>query len=153
LAKMGRTNLVLSVANGRFALSREPLFPRLRDFLDDLWKRLSNGPSRVVRFHFAQITVITDVIAVPWLIYVSIFLAPPGDSFGQLEGLKYGAGILFASTQVVDFGTSRIEVELIHEVRYILGMNVVADLLPFIPVNFVFPSFDVAFDEVTQEAV
>jgi len=106
-----------------------------------------------VRLHLAQIAVITDVIAVSILIYIRIPLTQSRNTSGEFEGLKDRTRILFAASEVVDLGASGIEIELIHKGSDVFGMDIISDLFSLVAVDFVFPTFDVAFDQVTKKAV
>jgi hypothetical protein len=87
------------------------------------------------------------------LLYICISLVHAGNTSRQLEGLENRAGIFFAASKVIDFSTSRIEIELIHEGSDVFGMNVVSNLLALISINFILSAFNVAFDQIAQKAV
>ena len=93
------------------------------------------------------------MIADSILFYVGISLAHAGNTSGQLKSLKNGAGIFLAASKVIDFSTFGIEIELIHEGSDVFGVDVVADLLPLIAINFIISAFNIAFDQVAQKAV
>src|SRR5215468_3050683 len=104
-------------------------------------------------FHFAQIAVVTDVIARTRLVDIGVALLLAGALLGHLESLKNRTGVSFSAAEIVNLPRTRRLIELKHETRDVLGMDVVTDLFAFVTVNLVFAPFEVAFDQVTEKAV
>src|SRR5439155_22867343 len=76
-----------------------------------------------------------------------------GESFCHLERFKNRAGIPFAAAQVVHLSAAWLEEKLVHKAGDILCVYIVAHLLGFVSKNGIFALFDVALDQVTEEAV
>ncbi len=103
--------------------------------------------------HFAQIAVVADVVADAVLGHVGVLLFFAAVFFGQREGFQNGAGVGFAAADIIDLPDPRGGDELLDEAADVEGVDVVADLFALIPEDFVFAAFEVAFDEIAQEAV
>src|SRR6185503_10442957 len=103
--------------------------------------------------HLAQVTVITDVIARARLVDVRVALRLAGVGGDQLKGFEDRAGVRLAAPNVVNLGDARTPEEFEDESSHVLSMNVVADLLPLVPVDPVLPFFQVARHEVTQKTM
>src|SRR5262249_55926549 len=58
-----------------------------------------------------------------------------------------------STTDIVDLAATRVFEEGMNESSYVQGVDVVADLLAFVAVDFVGASLHVAFDEIAQEPV
>jgi len=104
-----------------------------------------------MRLHLAQVAVVADVVADAVLLHVLPFHGPASFPLGYLKCFQNGTGILFAAAKVVNLGHPGGFPEFEHKMRDVMGMNVVAHLLALVAVDFVFASFQVALDEVTQE--
>src|SRR5690606_870484 len=96
---------------------------------------------------------VTDVIADAVFLQILIDLSLAGEAFGDFEGLPDRAGVGATPTDVVNFTLSRVLDELFDEAGHVVGMDVVTHLLAFVAKNLVFPAFEVAFDEVGEEAM
>ena len=110
-------------------------------------------PRRVLGFHFPEVAVVADVVADAVLVHIGEGLFFSGERFGDLEGFEDGAGVLFSTAEVVDFGDARGFAEFPHEAGHILAVDVVTHLLAFVAVDLVFAAFEIAFHEVAKEAV
>jgi len=151
-------------------LLRQPMSPTASDLAKNIrhirqW--LADAPARIVRLHLSQVAVIADVVADAILIQVAPLHRLSAGALGQAKGFEDRAGVALSAAQVVHLGHARCFGELEHEPRDVLGVNVVADLLPFISVNLVLAAFEIALisvnlllaafeialDEVTEEAV
>jgi hypothetical protein len=106
-----------------------------------------------VRFHFSQIAVITDVIANAVLIDIPPLHTAIRDCFDHLKCFQNRTGILFSPAEVIDLTNSRILPELEHESGYILGVDVVSNLLSFVTEYSVLTSLDIALDQIVQKSV
>lgn len=126
----------------------EPTGPAGGDLLEDLIERDRDIPVRVVGIHFAQVAVVADVISGAILVYVLPLHLISGDFPGFLECFQNGTRVWLASAQVIDFSYTRIAPELIHEAGDVFRVNVIADLLASIAIDFVFASLHAALDEV-----
>ena len=104
-----------------------------------------------MRLHLSQIAVITNVVADPVLINVLGLHTSASDRFDHLEGLLNRTRVILATAEIVDFRDSRRFVELVHETRYIFGVNVVPDLFTFVSVNFVLTTLQVALDQIAEK--
>src|SRR5262245_34844959 len=102
-----------------------------------------------MRPHLPQIAVVTDVIPNSILLDVFVCLRRSGTSLRHLESFQYRTGIIFTSTQVVDFAAPGGGVEFVKKARYIFGVNVVAHLLTLVAVNLIFTPLKIALDQVT----
>src|SRR5215469_595631 len=123
------------------------------NFLKDHWQCFGDFPSGIVFLHFAQIAVVTDVIANPVLIDVPPVHLSAGDIGSHAECFQNRAGVGFAAAEIIDLGNTRRLPELIHEAGHILGMNVIAHLLAFVSEDFVLSPFDVALHQIAEESV
>lgn len=104
-------------------------------------------------FHFTTVAVVTNVVAYTVLINVGVLLFLAGKLFGDREGLKNRAGVLFPTTEVIDFGHTWGLDEGSHEAGDIKRVDVVTDLFPLIAKDTVFLSLEVALHEIAKEAV
>lgn len=110
-------------------------------------------PTGIVALHFSQIAVITDVVAAPVLVDVFVLLFPTGKGFGNGKRFENGTTIRLATPDVVDLGDSRGFNERCDEPSDVFGMDVVANLLPFVAKDSVEFPLQVAFHQVTEEAM
>src|SRR5262245_50592961 len=99
--------------------------------------------------HLAQVTVITDVIAGAWLVDVRVALRLAGVARYQRKRFKDRARVGLAAAYVVNLPGPRITEEFENESSDVLSMNVVPDLLSFVPVDSVLPFLQVARHEET----
>ena len=129
------------------------LTPRFDDFLDGLFERLRNVPLGIMGSHFAQVGVITNVVAVAVLIHVGIGLRLACKSLRHFERLQDGTGVCLAAAEVIDLPYARCGHEFRHEPRHVQRVYVVPHLFAFVTVNLVFPVFEVALHEVGQKTV
>ena len=106
-----------------------------------------------MRFHFAKVAVIADVIAFAVLVGIGVlhfFAGIPGD---EVKGFKDGATVVFSAAEVIDFtALGRLD-KGPHEAGDVEGVDIVAYLFAFVTVDRVRAAFHVAFDQVAQEAV
>lgn len=87
------------------------------------------------------------------LVDILVDLGLPRKLLGELEGFPDGAGVVATTTDIVDFARARGFDELLDEASYIMGMDVVTDLLAFVSEDLVFSSFQVALHEVREETM
>jgi hypothetical protein len=127
--------------------------PALHDFRKELLQIDGDAPIRIVRSHLPEVTVVADVVSNPVFIDVSMDLGVARYGFHKFEGFEDGTRVPFAPAKVINFGNPRGIQKTMDELRYVQGMDIVPDLFAFIPEDLVFPAFQVAFDEVTQEAM
>jgi hypothetical protein len=124
------------------------------DYLADKLLQIDgDAPIRIVRSHLPEITVVADVVPDPVFVDIGMYLGFPSYGFHKFEGFEDRAGVPLATTKVVDFRDPRGIQKTMYELRDVQGMDIVPDLFAFIPEDLVFPAFQVAFDEVTQEAM
>jgi hypothetical protein len=133
--------------------SSQPFLPGSYDLLDGLRQGLGDIPLRVMRFHLAQIAVITDMVSDPVLIDIGICLLSAGEGRRDIECLQYGTGVPLAAPQVVYLASAGVPVEFKNKSGDVLGMDVVPHLFSFIPEDPVFSPLQIAFDEITEKAV
>src|ERR1039457_6234666 len=123
------------------------------DLIEDLREVARQVPLRIVRFHFAQVAVIADVVAAARLVQVSVDWLPAGAGLRHFKGFQDGAGVVLAAAEIIDLAGARRLGELEHEARHIRRMDIVADLFAFVAVNLVFAAFEIALHQVAEEAV
>src|ERR1051325_5842802 len=85
--------LCSSVAFPRLSRVRQPLAPGGDDFLENVLQAVRQLPLRVVRLHFAEVAVVTDVVAAAGLVHVGVSLLLAGAGFGHLKRFENGAGV------------------------------------------------------------
>ena len=76
-----------------------------------------------------------------------------GDRRDEVEGFEDGDGIRASSADVIDLAPARRGDEAFHERGDIVAVNVVAHLFALVAEHAVGAAFEVALDEVAQEAV
>ena len=74
-------------------------------------------------------------------------------TFDHREGFENRARVGLAAAKVVHLAHARGFDKCRHEAGDVQGVDVVAHLLALVAEDFVFTSFEVAFDQVGQEAV
>jgi hypothetical protein len=103
--------------------------------------------------HLAEIAIVADMITAPVFIDVGVAHRLAADFFQERKCFEDGAGIVFAATEVVDLRDARSLEKGVHEPGDVLRMNIVTYLLALATEDPVFLAFEVALDEVTEEAV
>ena len=106
-----------------------------------------------MRPHFAEIGEVTDMVTDTVFVDILIDLGFAAEFFGQGEGLPNRAGVRAPASDVVDLAHARGRDEGINKGGDVVGMDVVPDLLALVTEDLVFASLEIAFHEVTQEAV
>jgi len=134
-------------------LRRNPGFPRLHDLTDGFLKGDGDAPVRIVGAHFAEVAVVADVVADAVFLEIGEDLGASGKAFCDLKGFEDGAGVGFAAAEIIDLGWAGGLGKFPHETGDIPGVNVVADLLALVAKDLVFAAFEVAFDQIAEEAV
>ncbi len=125
----------------------------LDNLADGFLERNGDVPSGVVVPHLGEIGDVADVVADAVFVEILEDLRLASDAFGDGEGFEDGAGVGTAAPDVVDFGDAGCTDEGGDELGDVVGVDVVADLLPFVAEDFVFPAFEVALHEVGQKAM
>lgn len=123
------------------------------NFAKDVGQRLGDVPAGIVRLHFGKIADVADVVAGAVLIHVFVIHFLAAQRRRVFKRFENGNAVGTAAADVIDLAATRILVEGMNEARDVERMDVVANLLAFVTKNFVETAFDVAFDEVAQEAV
>src|SRR5215510_16309923 len=78
-------------------------------------QRLGNAPGWVMRFHLAQVAVVTNVVADAVLIHITPLHGVSRDMRRHLEGFQNRTGIILPATQIVYLGHPRRLPKLVHE--------------------------------------
>ena len=110
-------------------------------------------PRGVIAAHFGEVAHVADVIADAVFVDVGVDLLFAGEFFGEGESFQDRAGVVASAADVVDLGHARGFEEFLDEAGDIVAVDVVADLFAFVAVDFVFLALEIAFHEVTEEAV
>ena len=103
--------------------------------------------------HLAKVAVVADMVADAILIHVGELLLLASEFLCDRKGLKDGAGVLFPTTEVVDFRNSWCLNKGGHEAGDIKGVDVVADLFPLVAEDAVLLALEVALYKVAEESV
>ena len=101
----------------------------------------------------SKIAVVADVVTDAILINIRVVLRFAGQRFHRRERLQNGARVVIPSPHVVDFAGSRRFTKCQDQVRNVLGMNVVANLLSFVSKNLILTLLEIAAHEIAQETV
>ncbi len=125
------------------------MMPSLHDFFKNIFERARDAPLRVVAFHFAQVAVITNVIADAVLFKVTALLRLASQFFDRRKGFPDGAGILFAAANVINLAGPGRLAEGQNEIGYVFGVNIIANLLPLVAEDFVLAAFDITAHKIT----
>ena len=80
-----------------------PLLPCFDDFREDIVEAFRDFPCRIMGFHFPQVAVVADVVALTVFIGVGVDHLFPTECFRAGKGLEHGAAIGFTTPEVVDF--------------------------------------------------
>src|SRR6516162_7642484 len=100
-----------------------------------------------------EIGNVADMICFPVLIDVFVRHFQSRYLLNQGKSLKNRNGIFPAAAKIINRCRTRVLDELIDKLHNIVRMNVVSDLLPFVPENRVFPPFEVTPDEIAEKPV
>src|ERR1700730_3642492 len=103
--------------------------------------------------HLGEVTLIANVVADPVLIHITPVHRAVGDSLSTSKRFENRAGVSLAAAQVVHLGHAWRLPELEHEACDILRVDIIPYLLSLVTIDLIFPSLDVAFDEITQKTV
>jgi hypothetical protein len=125
----------------------------LKNVFEDVVKGFGDVPGGVVSLHFGEVADVADVVTLAILVDVFPahgFAGKGGDFF---EGFEDGDAIGAATADVVDLAAAGVFKEGVHEADDIQAVDVVADLLALVAEDIVLAFGEVAFDEVTEEAV
>ncbi|MGB8466316.1 MAG: hypothetical protein WCE49_15320, partial [Terrimicrobiaceae bacterium] len=106
-----------------------------------------------MRPYLPQITVVTYVVAYAVVIPVDPALFPARQFFDSRKSLNDAAGILLSTSDIVNLSRARCFEKGMDKASNIFRMDVVADLFALVAEDFVFATLEVAFDEVTEEAM
>lgn len=128
-------------------------FPSLDDLADGFFERLGDVPIWIVGAHFAEIGVVTNVVADAVLVDVRENLRFAGELFGNLERFEDRGAVGFATAEIVNLGHARGVDEGGHEAGDIERVDIIAHLFAFVAENLVLAAFEVALHEVAEEAV
>ena len=93
------------------------------------------------------------MIAHSRLIQVNVFLLAARDRGDQVERFQDRAGMVLAAAKIVDFPATRVFRDLIDEFRDVGRVDVIADLFSLVAKYSVGAFFQIAADQVTEEAV
>lgn len=116
-------------------------------------ERFGDVPVGIVRFHFAEVAVIADVIAFAVLIGIGVAHRFAGILGDDVKCFEDGTTVVFPASQVIDFATARGLDKRPHEPGHIAGVNIVAHLLALVPKHRVRAAFHVALDQIAQKPV
>src|ERR1051326_8587674 len=103
-------------------------------------------------FFFKEKKIVADVIACPVLIGHPVFQMVAHTS-EKVDSLENGQRVRAATTQIVHFAAARPIVEREEQGRHIVAMNLVANLLPLVPVYRVLTPCDGTTGDVSEIAV
>ena len=123
------------------------------DLLEDLIEAFGEAPARIMALHVAQVADGAEVITHARLVDREPRHLLATESGDAVEGFQDGDAIGPAAAEIVDFADARLRGKGLNEARHVEGMDVVPHLLALVTVDFVQSAFDVALDEVTEEAV
>ncbi len=127
--------------------------PSLHNLFKNIFECARDAPLRIVGLHFAQVAVIANVIADTVLLKVAALLRFASELFHRRKSFPDRARILLAAADVVNLACARRLAKGKNKIRYIFGVNVVANLFPFITEDFVLAALDVATHKIAEEAV
>src|SRR5262245_57711829 len=106
-----------------------------------------------MRAALRQIADVTDVVAFAVLINVFENLLFAAHRCSHLEGLQDADAVIPPPAQIIGFTDPWRLPEFLDESGDILGMDVVADLLPLVAEDPVEVPLDIAADQVAQESM
>lgn len=132
---------------------RLPLAPSLVDLHEGLAQTLGDVPARVVGFQLVQVRDVADVVTLTVLVHVLVLHLLAGDLRDQPECLQDRHRVRTPATQVVHLSLTRRVDEPLHEGHHVVAVDVVPHLLALVPEHPIGAAFQVALDQVAQEAV
>jgi len=106
-----------------------------------------------MRLHFTEVGDVADVVAFPVLFRIRVVHRLAGDAGYPVEGFQDGGGVVAPTANVIDLPATGSAEELLDEARHVVRMNIIADLLAFIPKDSVLTTRNIDADEVAQKTV
>lgn len=123
------------------------------DLSDRFIERERDVPTGVMLAHFGEIADVADVVADTVLIHVGVDLFAPGEFLDQGKRLQDGNRIGSTASDVINLRDPRGFDELLDETGDVVGVDVIAHLFALVAEDLVFAAFQVAADQIAEEAM